>query len=112
MFITFENNLYKPYEREKADIVNIAIFRIHWYKMNATEKQLDLFLKQQYKKSLKVICKNLVKNKLNINWDSALNNIIINFKDAESDKLAALITYGNEYTLGSNILKFALNQKF
>lgn len=111
MFITFENNLYKPYEQEKTDIIDIALFRIHCYKMTFREKNLNNFLQQQYHKNLKTICKNLVKNKLVINWDTALNTIIINFKDYESDKLAQLITYGNEHTLGSNILKFALNQE-
>ena len=38
--------------------------------------------------------------------------MIITFKDEKSNNLANLITYGHEHTLGSAILRFALNQEF
>jgi hypothetical protein len=112
MFFTILNNLYEPYSSKKESIKQVAYARIHFYKLTTNDKLLSAFLKKEYKKSLKVICKNLVYHKLNINIDNLTQNMIITFKDIQSDKLASLITYGNEYVLGSNILRKALDQNY
>ena len=112
MFIVTPNILCKPLQIIQKDLKLIAFSSIYYHKMTTNDKLLNNYLEQNYHKSLKTICKNLIWNKIVINIDNTTNKVIITFKDIESDNLATLITYGNEQVPGSNLLKKALMQEF
>lgn len=97
-----------PVEVSKARFYSNAFFIIRAYPMRAQELLLDAYLRQHYKKSLKSICIELLSS---CTLHQKEKTFLIIYKNPEHDKLAQLITYGNNLVGGSNILKYALNQK-
>ena len=97
-----------PAEVSRAKFYSDAFFIIRAYPMRAQELLLDAYLRQHYKKSLKNICVELLSS---CTLHQKEKSFLIIYKNPEHDKLAQLITYGNALVGGSNILKYALNQK-
>jgi hypothetical protein len=93
----------------KTDMYLNACFLIENYPIRASEKSLDLFIKQNYKISLKEMCFKLL-TQLSVN-EVAPGELVLVFNDLEQDAIARLITYGNGVVPGSRILLLALNQK-
>ena len=97
-----------PVEVSKARFYSNAFFIIRAYPMHSQELLLDAYLRQHYKKSLKSLCTELLSS---CTLHQKEKSFLILYKNPEHDKLAQLITYGNALVGGSNILKYALNQK-
>ena len=112
MFWAVSNILNKSLSEKQWEIPKIAAGRIALYKLTTNDLLLEKYIYKKYKKSLKNICYNLIYNNLKINTDYLTKTVIITFKNEESDKLASLITYGNEQTPGSFILQDAFDQSY
>jgi hypothetical protein len=97
-----------PAKVSRTKFSSDALFIIRAYPMRAQELLLDAYLRQHYKKSLKNICIELLSS---CTLHQKEKSFLILYKNPEHDKLAQLITYGNALVGGSNILKYALNQK-
>ena len=80
--------------------------RIFLFPMRASEVQLDKYIRQKFKTSLKLLCLQLAL-KANYNTNTK-DEVIVTFVDKKFDDLASLITYGTGKIPGSKILKFAL----
>lgn len=111
MFFTIKNfnTLARvPDQFLKTNAYLSALFIIENYPIRASERALDLFLKQQYKIGLKDLSKQLI-SKLTINKNKS-GDFILLFNDPEDDRMARLITYGNGIVPGCKILLLSLNQ--
>ena len=84
-----------------------AYFVIQKYPLNAAEQILDTFIQQQYKKSLKDLCIELLLKLTFYKNDSG--DLVLLFKEKKYDTIASLITYGNGAIQGSQVLKVALD---
>lgn len=73
------------------------------YKKGPNETKLDKYLVKNYKISLVPLCISLIYN-CTFQINTAEKTITIIFKNYKYDKLARLITFGNESVKGSNIL--------
>ena len=107
MFFTVPNKRYLSTNQLHANALIKAYYTIKEYPLLASEKILDDYIQQQYRCSLKNMCVDLLLNSTFYVDDS--KNLIILFKNAEHDKIARLITYGNGAIQGSRILTTALN---
>ena len=86
-----------------------ADFVITTFPMYADELNLNTFVNKEYHTSLKPLCRKLLTS---LRYSEAgEHQIILSFKDEESETLANLITYGNGEVNGSNILKVAIGGK-
>jgi len=82
---------------------------ILFHKLKASEQKLNEYLKANYNLDLKLACIHLIQHcKIYKDLDQ---NIIILFPVKKDDKLASLITYGNNEVNGSDILKQAFFRK-
>lgn len=82
-----------------------AYFIIQNYPLKASDILMDNYLQRQYSISLKNLC---IKLLLDLTfYKDGDGNLILLFKDSESDALAQLITYGNGAIPGSKILQVA-----
>ena len=97
------NNLRIKYE---------ALKRISKYTFFGNEIKLNNYLKKYKNAELRSLCFWLVRNKIKINYDKTSKVAIISFIDSNSEDIAKLITFGNLEAPGSNILKFAFEQKY
>lgn len=108
MFFTVLNPEHRPEKVLKTEIYLNAYFLIKNYPFKSTETRLDLYLKQNYKISLKDACLQLLLNATISKTRSG--DFILLFNNPKDDKLAQLITYGNGLVSGSKILTIVLNQ--
>ena len=76
------------------------------HRLTPGETKLNQYLRENYKLDLKSACIYLIsKSKIYRDLD---NNVIVLFPNKDDDKLASLITYGNNEMKGSKLLKLAL----
>jgi hypothetical protein len=109
MFFTIQNKKFLSTDQLRADTLLNAYFIIQKYPLKASELALNQYLQQQYKKSLKNICIQLLLNFTFYSDDAG--NLVLMFKDPKYDKLARLITYGNGVSVqGSKILQNAFER--
>ena len=98
-------NISANLEAYKYKIIHNAHLIIISHTLTPGETSLNNYLLKNYKLNLKMAClKLLTRCKFYRNYD---NQVIILFPDEEDDKLASLITYGNDRVKGSNLLKNA-----
>jgi hypothetical protein len=109
MFFRINNKHFLTTEQLRADTLLQAYYAIKTYPIHATEVALSQYIQQQYKKSLKDLCIELLLNLKFCKDDSG--NLIALFDDKKYDDLASLITYGNGALHGCGILTTALNDK-
>lgn len=84
-----------------------AYFIIHNYPLRTQDQLMDNHIQRQYGTTLKNLC---VKLLLDLTfYEDESGNLVLLFKNPASDRLAQLVTYGNEATPGSRILQVALN---
>jgi hypothetical protein len=107
MFFSVENRRYMSEDYFRASTLLNAYYIIQKYPMKASDLLMDQFIEQQYKTSLKNLCIKLLLD-LTFYRDNS-GNFVLMFKDPQYDKIARLITYGNEAIPGSNILRIALS---
>lgn len=108
MFFTVQKKDYLVEDFIKTNTYLTACFIIKNYPIRSTEKSLDLYIKQNYRISLKDMCFRLL-TKLTFSKTDTGNNILL-FNDPKDDAIARLITYGNGVVPGCKILQLALNQ--
>ena len=90
----------------KYQLIRNAHLIIISHRFTPGETKFNQYLRQTYKLDLKPACIYLIsKSKIYRDLD---NNIIVLFPDKNDDKLASLITYGNNEMKGSKLLKLAL----
>lgn len=106
MIFTIKNKRYMSSEQLHTSTLLRAYYIVQKYPLHAADLVLDNYIQQQYKVSLKNLCIKLLLNLTFYEDDSG--NILLLFKNAEHDKLARLVTYGNGAIPGSRILKTAL----
>lgn len=105
MFFTIKKSRFGSSDLAKIKIIADARFRVLSYPMRHTEQALDIYLKQNYKQSLKQLS---LKIALSCSvLDDFGDEFTVVFNDKIIDKLANLITYGNSEIKGSDIIKFA-----
>ena len=80
---------------------------ILWVK-GSVDHKLDRYLLENYDTDLVSTCLKII-NAANYSFDYS-GNLIINILDKKLDKLAGIITFGNEKVPGSNILKYAFGR--
>ena len=107
MFFTTQNKNAIPIENFRNKHILKANFIILTATFGTTEKQLDEYLKENYKTDLKKMCWKLL---LNTRYaENEKHEVTITFKTPELDKIASIITYGEAKCVhGSNILREAL----
>ncbi len=76
------------------------------YPLKASDLAMDYYVQQQYNKSMKNLCIDLLLN-LTFYADDT-GNLILLFKNRKHDAIASLITYGNGSIPGCKILQVAL----
>ena len=106
MLFSIENKRRVNIEKLRATTLLSAYHVIKNYPLKATDIIMDNYIEQQYSKSLKNICIDLLMNLTFYEDDSG--NLVLLFKDVKYDIIASLISYGNGAIPGSNILKVAL----
>jgi hypothetical protein len=107
MFI-IENKKHEPIVNLKNKILLGAYFIIKNFPMHASDIILDTYIKQQYNKSLKNLCIELL---LSLTFhENKAGDLVLLFRDRRHDTLASLITYGNGAIPGSTMLKTALSK--
>lgn len=108
MLFTITNKYKTNPDILRTRVLTNAYFVIKCYPMHSQELVLENFIKQQYKKSLKDLCIELL---LNLKFQIDKNgNLILLFTDIKYDRLAQLITFGNGAVPGSQILQAAFNR--
>lgn len=103
MFFVIKYNKYNSSEFVRLKALTLAFCRIKNFKLHANEQLLDNFLKQQYNRSLKDLCIELL-TKL-VLFKNGQEELILLFRDPYYDKIARIITYGTGNIPGSPILK-------
>ena len=99
-------NIQANLQSFKYQLIRNAHLIIISHHLTPGEIKLNQYLKENYKLDLKSACIYLLsKSKIYRDLD---NNIIVLFPDKNDDKLASLITYGNNEMKGSKLLKLAL----
>ena len=99
-------NIQANLQTFKYQLIRNAHLIIISHRITPGEIKLNQHLKENYKLDLKSACIYLLsKSKIYRDLD---NNIIVLFPDKNDDKLASLITYGNNEMKGSKLLKLAL----
>ena len=99
-------NIQANLQAFKYQLIRNAYLIIISHRLTPGEIKLNKHLKENYKLDLKSACIYLLsKSKIYRDLD---NNIIVLFPDKNDDKLASLITYGNNEMKGSKLLKLAL----
>lgn len=92
----------------KHKIISDARRRILWHKFSADDVILNNYCQKQYKKSLKMLCKEILCYTQVLATE---NSLVVLFKDKKHDELARLVTFGNGQIRGSNILTKAFKFK-
>jgi len=110
MFFTIINTFDETIEEKKIFIRDWAMFRVINYPMRTNEQKLSQYLMENYQTDLKSMCKKIIRN-ASITTEDVDKTFIVTFLNPELDKLATLITYGNEQTPGSNILRAAFTKQ-
>lgn len=106
MFFTIKNKRFLAPAQLHTSTLLRAYYIVQKYPLHAADLLLDNFVQQQYNMSLKNLC---IKLLLNLTfYKNDAGDVILLFKNAEYDKIARLITYGNGAIPGSSILKIAL----
>ena len=99
-------NIQANLQSFKYQLIRNAYLIIISHRLTPGEIKLNQHLKENYKLDLKSACIYLLsKSKIYRDLD---NNIIVLFPNKDDDKLASLITYGNNEMKGSKLLKLAL----
>ena len=99
-------NIQANLQAFKYQLIRNARLIILAHRITPGETKLNQYLEENYKVNLNSICLYLLaKSKIYRDLD---NNIIILFPNKDDDKLAALVTYGNNEMQGSKLLKMAL----
>ena len=81
------------------------LLKLSNYKFTFNDAALDLYFRENYKKTLYQMCYSLIENCL-VAKDKKSNIVFITFQDRELDKIAQIITYGNANLHGSKILRY------
>lgn len=109
MFFRFKGHGNTSKDFLKTDMYLTACYIVQNYPIRSSEQSLELYIKQNYRMSLKDMCLNLL-TQLTINETEDAELVLI-FNDPELDAIARIITYGNGVVPGSRILQIALNQQ-
>lgn len=107
MFFRIKNTYETSAKISKVQYIINAKRIIIMYPMHTNEKMLDKYLIENYDTNLKLMCLALLDD-IKFTTDAS-NYIIGTFNHEDKNKIAELITYGNEKLKGSAILRTALS---
>ena len=110
MTFVIENEYDLPLDLLKAQLIRSARRRIAFYKEACAEKLLSKKLLEDVRLTLKAACMRILMNSY-VMKDYATGRLIAKIQDPKLDRLARFITFGDGETPGSQILRFAYNQK-